>query len=165
MHFSQNFLVETILPQIKAKACLMHFTSLFSSYLCLYPLYFKASLVAQMVKNLPAMWETWVRSLGWEKSLEKGMATHPSILAWRTSWTEEPGGLQSIGSHRSLFHLSSLVAFTQTWQQFSFFRKVPTCDLLACNALTWAPHISLLLSFWVMAQSHFLSEASFDPDH
>ena len=64
MHFSQNFLVETILPQIKAKACLMHFTFLFSSYLCLYPLYFKASLVAQMVKNLPAMWETWVRSLG-----------------------------------------------------------------------------------------------------
>ena len=59
----------------------MHFTSLFSSYLCLYPLYFKASLVAQMVKNLPAMWETWVRFLGWEDPLEEGTATHSNILA------------------------------------------------------------------------------------
>ena len=56
--------------------------------------------VAQMVKNLPAMQETWVRSLGREGSLEEGMATHSSILAWRTPWTEEPGGLQSMGSQR-----------------------------------------------------------------
>ena len=53
-----------------------------------YPLqYFGASLVAQLVKNPPAMQETWVRSLGWEDPLEKGMATHSSILAWRISWT------------------------------------------------------------------------------
>jgi len=58
------------------------------------------SLVAQMVKNLPAMRETWVPSLGWEDPLEKGMATHASILAWRIPWTEEPGGVQSIGSQR-----------------------------------------------------------------
>ena len=57
-----------------------------------------ACLVAQMVKNLPAMQETQVRSLGWEDPLEKGTATHSSILAWRIPWTEEPGGLQSIGS-------------------------------------------------------------------
>ena len=44
-------------------------------------------------KNLPAMWETWIQSLGWEDSLEKGMATHSSILAWRILWTEEPGRL------------------------------------------------------------------------
>ena len=50
-----------------------------------------------MVKNLSAMQETWVRSLGWEDPLQKGMATHSSILAWRTPWTEEPGGLQSMG--------------------------------------------------------------------
>ena len=56
-----------------------------------------ASLVAQLVKNLPAAWETWVRSLGWEDPLEKGMATHPSILVWEITWTEEPGGLQSMG--------------------------------------------------------------------
>ena len=51
-----------------------------------------ASLVAQAVKNLPGMQETWVRSLGWEDSLEKGMAIHSSILVWRIPWTEEPGG-------------------------------------------------------------------------
>ena len=56
-----------------------------------------ASLVAQLVKNLPGVWETWVRSLGWEDPLEKGMAIHSSILAWRIPWTEEPGGLQSMG--------------------------------------------------------------------
>ena len=59
-----------------------------------------ASLVAQMVKNPPAMWETWVQSLGWEDPLEESMATHSSILAWRIPWTEEPGGLQSLGLHR-----------------------------------------------------------------
>ena len=56
--------------------------------------------MAQMVKNLPAMWETWVQSLGWEDPLEEGMATHSSVLAWRIPWTEEPGGLQSMGSQR-----------------------------------------------------------------
>ena len=59
-----------------------------------------ASLVSQMVKNLPEMQETQVRSLGQEDSLEKGMATHSSILAWRVRWTEEPGGLQPVGSQR-----------------------------------------------------------------
>ena len=53
-----------------------------------------------MVKNLPTIWETQVRSLGQEDSLEKGMATHSSILAWRILWTEEPGSLQSMGSQR-----------------------------------------------------------------
>ena len=57
-----------------------------------------ASLLAQMVKNLPAMQETWIQSLGHEDSLEKGMVTHSSILAWKIPWTEEPGGLQSMGS-------------------------------------------------------------------
>ena len=56
--------------------------------------------VAQMVKNLSAMQETQVQSLGREDPLEKGMATHSSIVAWRLSWTEEPGGLQSVGSQR-----------------------------------------------------------------
>ena len=53
--------------------------------------------MAQAVKILPAMWETQVQPLGWEDPLEKGMATHSSILAWRIPWTEETGGLQSIG--------------------------------------------------------------------
>ena len=54
--------------------------------------------VAQTVKNLPAMQEIWVQFLGWKDPLEKGMATHSSILAWRIPWTEAPGGLQSLGS-------------------------------------------------------------------
>ena len=63
-------------------------------------MYLWASLVAQMVKCLPAMWETRVRSLAQEGPLEKEMATHSSILDWRIPWMEEPGGLQSMGSQR-----------------------------------------------------------------
>ena len=59
-----------------------------------------ASLIAQSVKNLPAVQETWVQFLGWEDTLEKEKATHSSILVWRIPWTEEPGGLQSTGSQR-----------------------------------------------------------------
>ena len=60
-----------------------------------------ASLVAQMVKHLPAMQETWVRSLGREDLLEKEMATHSSIRAWRIPWTEEPGRLQSMAKSQT----------------------------------------------------------------
>ena len=63
-------------------------------------------ILAQMVKNLPGVWETWVQSLDLEAPLEKGMATHSSILAWRILWTEEPGGLQSIGLQKSQTQLS-----------------------------------------------------------
>ena len=61
---------------------------------------YEASLLAQMVKHLPAMRETQAQSLGWEDPLEKAMATHFSTLAWKITWTEEPGRLQSIGSQR-----------------------------------------------------------------
>ena len=63
-------------------------------------MYGSASLVAQLVKNPPAMRETWVQSLGWEDLLEKGLATHSSILALRIPWKEKPDGLQSMGSQR-----------------------------------------------------------------
>ena len=56
--------------------------------------------VAQMVKHLPTMWEAWVQFLGWEDLLEKEMATHSGILAWKIPWMEEPGRLQSMGSQR-----------------------------------------------------------------
>ena len=72
-----------------------HVSSL-SSLFCSY----RASLVNQMVNNLPAMWKAGVQFLGWEDPLEKGMATHSSVLAWRIPWTEEPGRLQSMGSQR-----------------------------------------------------------------
>ena len=60
----------------------------------------KSSLVAQMVKHLPIMWETWVQSLGWEDPLEKEMAIHSSTIARKIPWTEKPGRLQSMGSQR-----------------------------------------------------------------
>ena len=59
-----------------------------------------ASLVAQTVKHLPAIQETWVKSLGWEDPLEKQMSTHSSTFAWKIPWTEKPDGLQPVGSQR-----------------------------------------------------------------
>ena len=71
------------------------------------------------VKHLPAMQETWVRSLGREDPLEKEMATHSSTLAWRTPWTEESGGLQFMGSRKSRTGLVTEQAFTQTAVQMA----------------------------------------------
>ena len=65
-----------------------------------------ASLGAQTIKRLSAMWETWVPSLGWEDPLEKEMATHSSVLAWKIPWTEEPGGLTVHGVTKSRTQLS-----------------------------------------------------------
>ena len=90
------------------------------------PIYYRAFLVVQLVKNPPAMRETWVWSLGWEDPLEKGKATHSSILAWRSPWTEEPGRLQSMGlqsdmtqwlsfSHKSCLSGSSLNVFSRSF--------------------------------------------------
>ena len=67
-------------------------------YMCVFNMW--TSLVAQTVKNLPAVQETWVQSLDWKCPLEKEMAIHSSILSWRIPWTEEPGGLQSVGLQR-----------------------------------------------------------------
>ena len=66
----------------------------------MFPCSLWASLIAQLVKNMPAMQEAWVQFLGWENSLEKEMAIHSSIFAWKIPWTEEPGMLQSRGSQR-----------------------------------------------------------------
>ena len=83
------------------------------------------SLVAQMVKCLPTMWEIQVQSLGWEVLLEKEMATHSSILAWKIPWTEKPGRLQSMGSQsrtqlrdftHSLTHAISMMEHSSTLQ-------------------------------------------------
>ena len=76
------------------------------------------SPVAQMVKNLPARWETLVQSLGQEDPLEKGMATHSSILAWEIPWTEEPGRVQSIGSQKSLTQPSDSTTIAPTSPSF-----------------------------------------------
>ena len=65
--------------------------------------FFRVSLVAQLVKNPPVMRETWVQSPGWEDPLEKGMATHSSILVWRISWTIQSMGLQRVGQNSVTF--------------------------------------------------------------
>ena len=70
------------------------------SFIVIEDIYREFFPIAQMVKNLPAIWETWVQSLGQEDPLEMGMAAHSSILAWRIPWTEEPGRLQSMESQR-----------------------------------------------------------------
>ena len=69
-------------------------------YVCMYICIYRAALVVQTIKTLPAMQETQVQSLGQENPLEKGMATHSSFLAWEISWTEEPSKLQSMGLQR-----------------------------------------------------------------
>ena len=82
-------------------------------------IYAGTSLVAQMVKRLPAMQETWVQSLGGEDPQEKEMATHSSILAWKIPWAEEPAGLQSWGSKESdtteRLHFLSFWIYAQEW--------------------------------------------------
>ena len=77
--------------------------------------YMWTSLVAQLGENPPAVRETWVQSLGWENPLEKGKATRPSILAWRIPLTEEPGGLQSMGSQRVGDNWASKHTHTNTY--------------------------------------------------
>ena len=74
----------------------------------------ETSLVAQTVKHLPIVWDTWFRSLVWEDPLEKEMATHSSILAWKIPWTEEPGVLQSKGSQRVGHDWATTFQETQT---------------------------------------------------
>ena len=97
-----------------------------------------ASLVAQRLKRLPPMRETRVRSLGWEDPLEKEMATHSSILAWRIPWTEEPGGLQSTGSQRVRHDwMTLLYLLTLPWLKYEKLSCRHCCVLVAklCPAL------------------------------
>ena len=99
--------------------------------------------MAQRLKCLPAMWETWVWSLGQEDPLEKEMATYSSILAWRILWTEEPGGLQSTGSQRvghdwatSLTHMSIKFFFEKERWYYSW--QLNNLGVAAGNWSLWA---------------------------
>ena len=103
---------------------------------------FGASLVAQTVKSLPTMQETWVQSLGQEDPLEKEMATHSSIPAWEIPWTKEPGGLQSMGSQRVRHDWVTLLHFTSL--QKVLLRKSSCWIPLSCH-LVWVLHIIFFL--------------------
>jgi len=113
-------------------------------------------LIAQSVKNLSAIQETWVRFLGWEDMLEKEMETHSSILAWRIPWTEEPGRLQSMGSQRvGHDRVTSLSLFTfmhwrRKWQPTPVFLpgesqgrgSLVGCRLWSCTELDTTERLS-----------------------
>ena len=86
------------------------------------------SLVAQTVKNLPEKQDTWVWSLGQEDPLEKGMAAHSSILAWRIPWTEEPGGLQSMWSQKVRHHWVTKHSTESRNNWFLYFGKKNTME-------------------------------------
>ena len=100
------------------------------------------SLVAQMVKSLPAMHETWVRSLGRENPLEKGIATHSRTLAWKIPWMEEPGRLQSMGSHvhgtwLSSFSGSSILAWRIPWTEETALELFPVVQNSFISSQLW----------------------------
>ena len=113
---------------------------------------------AQVVKNVPAMQETWVWSLGQEDPLGKGMATHSSIIAWEIPWTEEPGGLQSIGLHRVTHDWSSLArTHPHCWALYSVplicfsILSAISCYLDYCSFIL----LSIFSSLWVMFSCFF----------
>ena len=92
-----------------------------------------------MIKNLPSVWETWVWSLGWEDPLEKGMATHSSILAWRIPWTEEPGRLPSMRLQRVGYD----------WVTFAFFHTKKKKNLWShLNTIKWVHSGSSVNTSW-----------------
>ena len=106
-----------------------------------------ASLVAQTVKNLPATWVTWVQFLGWEDPLEKGVATHSSILAWRIPWTEEPGELQSMGLQRvfgSNGYFNNSNSFN-SWSQWPSFHFLCVIFISFINVMVFKVQITHLL--------------------
>ena len=114
----------------------------------------RASLVAQLVKNPPAMWETWVQSLGWEDPLEKGKAVHYSILAWRSPWTVEAMGSQRVGRDWATFtcfhfklspHLGG--AHLKSWNLGYGYMYVPPTPVPSSTGNFWS-HISPLTCFY-----------------
>ena len=92
-----------------------------------------ASWVVQTVKNLPVMWETWIRSLSWEDPLEEGMAIHSSILAWRIPWTEEPGRLPSMRLQSVRHDWASLLG----WFKYSHFLSCASESMVGTPVVTY----------------------------
>ena len=117
---------------------------LFKACFCIFLFLFLTSLVAQTVKNLPAIREIQVQSLGWEDPLEKGIAIHSSILAWRIPWTEEPDGLQSMGLHR-------VRPYWMTNTHFTFFREDhKVLFYVFCCCCCWTGTIASDYSTWCL---------------
>ena len=106
-------------------------------------------LVAQTVKQLSTMRETWVRSLGREDPLEKEMATHPSTIAWKIPWTEEPGRLQSMGSHKELdttewLHSLTHSLYSEQWAQYDIYHHIPETGTIISKLPMRKPRLTVL---------------------
>ena len=126
-----------------------------------------ASLVAQTVKNLPAMQKTQVQSLGWEDPLEKRMVTHSSILAWKIPWTKEPGGLQSIDLRKvrhdsvtNTFHFLFFSLCVAVVQSLSYVLLFVTAWTTACQTslsftISWS-WLKLMSTELVMPSNHLI---------
>ena len=124
-----------------------------------YPLQYSwTSLVAQLVKNPPAIWETWVWSLDWKDPLEKGMATYSSILAWRIPWTKKSGKLQSMGWQRVRHDWAT---FTFTFQRCLIYwrKKIHQRLLLNVNISQYSSRLHCFLSY-IRVFSSLLSHTS-----
>ena len=124
-------------------------------YMCLFKQQVWASLVAQLVKNPPLMQEIWVRFFSQEDPLEKEMATHSSILAWRILWTEEPGRLQSIGYkeldtteaiEHSTAHIGIQISLCDS--DFNYFGYIPTIVLLYHMIILFSISWGTTILFW-----------------
>ena len=129
--------------------------------LCILIFYILTSLVAQMVKRLPTMQETRVQSLGRKDLLEKEMATHSSILAWKIPWTEEPGGLQSMGSQRVEHDWATSLFFQHIkWFEFKRYRRMYSEKSLShpCPQLSYSPsqRQPMLAVSYVPSQRYFM---------
>ena len=121
----------------------------------------RASLVAQRVKHLPAMWKTWVQSPGWEDPLEKEMATHSSTLSWRMPWMEELGRLQSMGSQRVIHGWATSLCTLQSVDILLLLAWADRCPYTRFNLPTIAStdiYLLLIIFFvWWAIYSSFLN--------
>ena len=115
-----------------------HKKVIFSCQICFssFCFLFYWAAVTQTVKNLPAMQETWVWSLGWADPLEKGMASHSRTLVWKIPWTEEPGGLQSMGSHRAGPWTTNTFTFSPFSHHLRWTSSRATCFFPLLHSLT-----------------------------
>ena len=120
-----------------------------------------ASLVAQRLKHLPSMQETQVRSLGWEDPLEKEMATHSSILAWRIPWMEEPGRLQSTGSKRVRHYWETSLHFTGDARHSDEDKNAHPAflHLVPCSKPVWSLSPIRGSSAYIMAETSYKVES------
>jgi len=143
---SSHFLLQGIFPTQGLKLHL------------LWLLNWQASLVAQLVKNLPAMWETWVLSLGWEDPPEKGKATHSRVLAWRTPWTYSPLGCKE--SDTTDFHFTSLYFFTteppgEPQSNGGIGVIAVKHWIKKIHSLLWFPNLEIIVPCFIIVQSAF----------